>query len=77
MAVKHGQRTGSNARSGPSSPEERRTSKRVAYRLSPEAIATIDSLAARWGVSRSAAVARALAAALAAEDWEIKPNCNE
>jgi hypothetical protein len=73
MAVKHGQRTGANARSGPSSPEERRTSKRVAYRLSPEAIATIDTLASRWGVSRSAAVARALAAALATEEGAGQP----
>lgn len=36
----------------------------MAYRLSPEAIATIDTLAARWGVSRSAAVARAVFEAL-------------
>lgn len=63
-AIKHGQRTGKNARSGPPSPEERRTSKRVSYRISPEAIAAVDALAARWGLSRSAAVARALLAAL-------------
>ena len=36
-------------------------------RISPEAIATIDTLAARWGLSRSAAVARAVLVALAAE----------
>lgn len=66
--IKHGKRTGKNARSGPPSPEERLTSKRVSYRIPPEAIAALDALAARWGLSRSAAVARAVTAALAAEE---------
>lgn len=67
-AIKHGQRTGKNARSGPPSPEERLTSKRVSYRLPPEAIAALDTLASRWGLSRSATVARVLLAAIAAEE---------
>lgn len=66
-AIKHGQRTGKNARSGPPTPEERLTSKRVSYRIPPEAIAALDTLAARWGLSRSATVARVLLAAVAEE----------
>ena len=67
-AIKHGQRTGKNARSGPPSPEERLTSKRVSYRIPPEAITALETLAARWGLSRSATVARVLLAAVAAEE---------
>ena len=66
--IKHGRRTGKNARSGPPSPEERLTSKRVSYRIPPEAIAALETLASRWGLSRSAAVAKVLLAALAAEE---------
>lgn len=66
--IRHGKRRGKNARSGPPSPEERLTSKRVSYRIHPDAIAALNTLAARWGVSRSAAVAKALLAALAAEE---------
>jgi hypothetical protein len=64
----HGQRRGKAARSGPPSPEERLTSKRVSYRIHPDAIAALESLAARWKVSRSRALARVLLAALAAEE---------
>lgn len=66
--IRHGKRTGKNARSGPPSPEERLTSKRVSYRIPPDAIAALNALAARWGVSRSATVAKVLLAALAAEE---------
>jgi len=64
----HGQRRGAAARSGPSIPEDRRTAKRVSYRLAPAALVALDALAARWGLSRSATVARVLLAALAAEE---------
>jgi hypothetical protein len=67
-AVKHGKRTGKNARSGPPSPEERLTSKQVNARLPPPSLAALDALVARWGLSRSAAVARAVLVALAAEE---------
>ena len=66
--IRHGKRTGKNARSGPPSPEERLTSKRVSYRIPPDAIAALNALAARLGVSRSATVAKVLLAALAAEE---------
>jgi hypothetical protein len=59
----HGLRTGKNARSGPPSPEERLTCKRVSYRIHPTAIAALEALAARWGVSRSRALTRVLLAA--------------
>jgi hypothetical protein len=45
-------------RGGPPSPESRLTSKVVAVRLAPPVRAALDALAARWGLSRSAAVAR-------------------
>lgn len=64
--IKHGRRTGKNARSGPPSPEERLTSKRVSYRIRPEAIAALETLASRWGLSQSATVAKVLTDALAA-----------
>jgi hypothetical protein len=66
--IKHGKRRGKNARSGPPSPEERLTSKRVSYRIHPDAIAALETLSDRWGLSRSATVARVLLAAFAAEE---------
>jgi predicted HicB family RNase H-like nuclease len=45
-------------RSGPPSPESRLTSKVLSVRLSPQARAELTTLAARWGLSVSAAVAR-------------------
>ena len=64
MPVTHGQRRGAKARSGPSLPESRQRAKVVSVRLAPEVRAALDALAARWGLSRSAAVARLVAAAV-------------
>lgn len=44
--------------SGPSQPEAKRAAKVVAVRLDPQARAALDTLAARWRLSRSAVVAR-------------------
>ena len=60
-----GSRTGDNARSGPSLPEDERDAKVVTARLSPEARDALDAVAARWGLSRSATIARLAVEALA------------
>lgn len=56
-----GTRTGANARSGPSQPEEKRKDKLLSLRLSDADRALLDTLAARLG-SRTAAIRAALAA---------------
>lgn len=43
---------------GPDSPEANRRDKVLSVRISDEAREALDALAARWGLSRSAAVAR-------------------
>lgn len=43
---------------GPDSPEANRKDKVVSVRLPDEAREALDQLAARWGISRSAVVAR-------------------
>jgi hypothetical protein len=53
-----GSRTGKDARSGPPSPEENLSAKVLSVRISDEAREALDAVAARWGLSRSAAVAR-------------------
>jgi len=58
MPIKHGQRRGAKARSGPSLPESRQQAKVVSVRLAAETRAALDALAARWGLSRSATVTR-------------------
>jgi len=60
-----GSRTGDNARSGPSLPEDERDAKVVTARLAPEAREALDAVAARWGLSRSATIARLAVEALA------------
>lgn len=44
--------------SGPPSPEANRRDKVLSVRISDEAREALDSVAERWGLSRSAAVAR-------------------
>lgn len=56
--VTHGKRRGAAARSGPSFPESRNRAKVVSVRLAPEIRSALDGLAARWGLSRSAAIAK-------------------
>ena len=53
-------------KSGPTQPEGERTAKQKLLRLAPPHLATLARLAARWGVSESAAVARAVEEALSA-----------
>lgn len=60
-----GGRSGENARSGPSQPEEKRLRKNFPVRMSPEERDALAQLAARWGVSQGAAVVRAVSEALA------------
>lgn len=60
-----GSRTGKDARSGPSLPEDQRTDRLLSLRLSPELRARLDAAAERHG-SRP----RALAAALDALERE-------
>lgn len=43
---------------GPDSPEANRKDKVVSVRISDDARDALDAVAARWGLSRSAAVAR-------------------
>lgn len=43
---------------GPDSPESNRRDKVLSVRISDEAREALDTVAARWGLSRSAAVAR-------------------
>ena len=63
MVLKHGKRRGAKARSGPPLPESRMKAKVVSVRLAIETRAALDALAARWGLSRSATVARLVALA--------------
>lgn len=60
-----GPRSGENARSGPTQPEEKRERGKKTLRLSDEESAELAQLAARWGTTESAAVARAVREALA------------
>jgi len=60
-----GSRTGENARSGPSLPEDERDAKIITARLAPEAREALDAVATRWGLSRSATIARLAVEALA------------
>jgi hypothetical protein len=61
---KPGPRSGENARSGPSQPEDRRTNKLVALRLSPELRAAVEARAAAWGLGVGPALARLVEAGL-------------
>jgi hypothetical protein len=53
-------RSGPNARSGPSQPEEKRKNKTVSLRMSPEERAQLEALAQRWGLGLGPTVARML-----------------
>ncbi len=53
--------------SGPTQPEASREAKQKLLRLTPPQLAALSRLAGLWGTTESAAVARAVAAALAAE----------
>lgn len=46
------------SRSGPTQPEDERERRGVLIRLSPDELAVLDAVAARWGLTRSAAVVR-------------------
>lgn len=60
-----GPRSGANARSGPQTAEPLRGMKQKKLRWTDEQIAALGELAARWGVTQSAAAARAVEEALA------------
>lgn len=60
-----GARSGKNARSGPTTPEELRRVGQKKLRWSAEQATRLAQLAARWGVSESEAAARAVDEALA------------
>ena len=53
----------SKSRSGPTIPEADRLGTRMTLRLDADTTQALDALAARWGVVRSAAIARAIAQA--------------
>lgn len=60
-----GPRSGENARSGPTVPEHKRARQKKTLRLLPTESEALATLAARWGITESAAVARAVEEALA------------
>ena len=53
-----GSRTGENARSGPSIPEDEREAKVITARLAPDVRAALEALQERWSLSRSATLAK-------------------
>lgn len=74
MAAKLMTGPGGRARRGRPSPESRLTSKVVAVRLAPGVRVALDDLAERWGLSRSAAVARLVAEAAGQPPEEGAPS---
>jgi hypothetical protein len=57
--------------SGPTQPEAQRERKQKLLRLTPEEQAQLARLAARWGLSESQTVARAIAEVLASPGYDI------
>lgn len=53
-----GSRTGERARSGPNLPESERDAKVITARLAPDVREALEELQGRWGLSRSATLAR-------------------